>query len=241
MVGVGRRGPTRHAGLGGPALREDTGLGGPALQYLALWASAEGESSSMSRTTSIGFIATLGLTLLAPATAWAGNPIAVTPYPVAAGQSVTIQYDPTGRVLDGAGQVYLHYGFNNWATVVSPDPAMGWNAGASAWEATVAVPTNAYQLDFVFHNGSGTWDNNGGADWHLLVMGSASWDVDGQLDDDAILIAENNGYPLYAGVRGTILYVAAPGASSGNDHFIFVADTPGSPAPAPWEKRGPAP
>jgi hypothetical protein len=47
----------------------------------------------------------------------------------------------------------------------------------------------------------------------------------GQLDDDAILVAENNAYALYAGVRGTILYVAAPGASGGNDHFIFVAGT----------------
>ncbi|MCP4594023.1 MAG: DUF5110 domain-containing protein [bacterium] len=168
------------------------------------------------------------------------NPIDVAPYPVVAGQQVTIQYDPTDRVLDGAAQVYLHYGFNDWTPTTSPDPAMSWNAAESVWEATVDVAMSAYQLDFVFQDGQGTWDNNGGADWHLFVIGGAAgqWNVDGVLDDDATLIAENNGYELYAGVRDTILYMAATGASGGNDHFVFVANTPGSSVSAPWDKSG---
>ena len=148
----------------------------------------------------------------------------VSPYPIAAGDSVTIQYDPAGRVLEGASQVYLHYGFDGWSPAVDPDPAMSWNAGESVWEATADVSETANQLDCVFHNGGGTWDNNDDSDWHVLVINnSQQWIVDGQLDDGATLVAENNGNKLYAGVRGTILYIAAPGATGGNDHFIFFA------------------
>ncbi len=166
--------------------------------------------------------------------------VGVDPYPVQAGESVTIQYDPSGRVLESAGQVYLHYGFNDWSIGVNPDPPMSWNAGEGVWEKTVTADAGAYQLDFVFNNGFGTWDNNFGADWHVLTIGSNSvqWNVDGILDEDAILVAENNGYELYAGVRDTTLYIAATGARSGNDHFIFVSDNPGSQQSAPWDKNG---
>jgi hypothetical protein len=194
----------------------------------------------MPRTVSTCLVAGVMFALLAsPEPASGGSAVDAIPYPVAAGQSVTVQYDPADRVLDGASPVYLHYGFNDWNPAVSPDPTMSWNAAESVWEATVDVPINASQLDVVFRNGSGTWDDNDHADWHLFVVAtSEQWNIDGQLDEDAMLVAENNGYALYAGVRGTILYVAAPGASGGNDHFIFVAGTPGSLVSAPWDKDG---
>ncbi len=175
--------------------------------------------------------------LLAASPALHGNTVDVSPYPIAGGQPVTIQYDPAGRVLESAGQVYMHYGFNEWSPVINPDPAMSWNAAESVWQATVDVPLSAYQLDVVFNDGD-DWDNNDGADWHLIVIGGQQWVVDGQLDDDATLIAQNNGNELYAGVRGTVLYVAAPGASGGNDHFIFLAGSPGGMVSAPWGKDG---
>jgi len=182
---------------------------------------------------------TIVLILLSSAALYSGT-VAVDPYPVQAGEQVTIQYDPAGRVLAGAAQVYLHHGINGWNPTASPDPAMTWNAGEGVWEITINVSAAAYQLDFVFQNGAGTWDNNDGADWHLYAIGETvnQWTIDGELDADAVLIGQNNGYALYAGVRGTTLYLAAPRAVEGNDHFIFLAQTPGTLRSAPWDKLG---
>ncbi len=166
--------------------------------------------------------------------------IDVQPYPVVAGESVTIKYDPSGRMLDGTYQVYIHYGFNDWNPVISPDPAMTWNSVESCWEITVDVSLAANQFDVVFNDGAGTWDNNNGADWHLFVVGGMTeqWTINGQLDAEAFLIGENNGYSLYAGLRGNTLYFAAPRAADGHDHFVFLTGAPGSLATAPWDKAG---
>ena len=158
-----------------------------------------------------------------------------------AGQALTIQYNPTGRPLDGAASVYLHYGYDNWNPVISPDPQMNWNATDSVWQTTVNVPGNVGQIDMVFNDGQGNWDNNGGADWHFPVTGGEpvdEWVMDGQLDGDAALAAQNGALVLYAGLKGTTLYVAALDAGEGNDHFIFVADPPGALQSAPWAKAG---
>lgn len=184
------------------------------------------------------YSALIGLALFGSARA--DVPIAIDPYPVIAGQTVTIAYNPAGRVLDGAAQVYLHHGINGWNPTASPDPAMTWNAGDAVWEITIEVAATAWQLDIVFNDGAGTWDNNSGADWHLFVVGGNAnqWNIDGELDADAVLVAQNGGNALYAGVRGTTLYVAAPRAASGNDHFIFLSGSPGALTSAPWDKSG---
>ncbi len=178
------------------------------------------------------------LLLIAAPAALGDRVVDVTPYPVVAGEVAQLAYDPAGRMLDGAGQVYLHYGFNGWSWGVDPDPPMQWNAADAVWEMAVEVPADAEQLDVVFHDGLGNWDNNNGADWHLFVVGRPRWKVDGVRDDDAVLVAESNGHQLYAGVRGTTLYVAVPGAAAGNDHFVFLADSPGFLTSAPWAKSG---
>jgi hypothetical protein len=104
-----------------------------------------------------------------------GGPVAVSPNPPVAGDSVTIQYNPTGRVLASAGQVYLHLGWNNWNPVVSPDAAMTFNSASNWWQYTVVtVPANATNLNCVFNNGSGTWDNNGGANWNFNVSANSN-------------------------------------------------------------------
>ena len=170
-----------------------------------------------------------------------GDVVTVSPNPPQAGQNVTISYNPGGRPLAGAPQVYLHYGFDNWNPVIQPDPAMTWNGAEAVWQVTVPVVSYATQLDLCFNNGAGTWDNNNGADWHFNVTGGTpppGWVLDGQLDAAARLVAENGALQLYAGLSGTTLYVAAPDAGEGNDHFIFVAAVPGNLRPAPWAKAG---
>ena len=170
-----------------------------------------------------------------------GDVVTIDPDPAEAGEDVYITYDPDGRPLAGASQVCLHYGFNGWDPVISPDPAMTWNATDSVWEVTVPVQSSATQLDMAFSDGGSTWDSNGGSDWHFTVTGggpSEEWVMDGQLDAGATLVAENNGIQLYAGLIDDDLYVAVTDGGEGNDHFIFVAETPGALQAAPWSKSG---
>ncbi len=170
-----------------------------------------------------------------------GDVVTLEPNAPTAGQPVTIQYNPAGRPLAGASQVCIHYGFNQWNPTINPDPPMTWNAAESVWQITVTVSPSATQLDMVFNNCAGTWDNNNGQDWHFPVQGGGpvdDWEIDGQLDADAEIVAQNGALKLYAGLKGTKLYVAAPDAGEGNDHFIFVASPLGALRAAPWAKAG---
>ncbi len=84
---------------------------------------------------------------------------------------VKIVYRPANRPLAAAGQVYLHAGRNGWQDRITPRPAMVRNG--DAWETTIPVLPGTAMLDLVFtsapEGGAGTWDNNGGADWHVAV------------------------------------------------------------------------
>jgi hypothetical protein len=168
-----------------------------------------------------------------------GDTVTVNPDPVVAGQSVLVTYDPLGGPLAGASQVYMHYGFNNWAAV-PPDFAMTWNAAESVWTGSVPVTAAANQFDVVFNNGAGTWDNNNGQDWHFTVTGAQApaFVMDGVLDASASQVAANGSRQLYAAMNGDVLYVATQDAGEGNDVFIYVADTPGSLVAANWAKAG---
>ncbi len=172
-----------------------------------------------------------------------GDTVVVTPEPLVAGGFATVSYDPTGRPLAGATTVRLHYGFNNWQQVANPDATMTWNAKTQRWTATVPVVSTAVQFDFVFNNGSGTWDNNGGADWHYAVEGGEptdEWELDGALDADAVLVASNaaGSRRVWAGLKGTTLYVASEDAGEGDDIFVFVAEVERALRAAPWAKAG---
>ena len=169
-----------------------------------------------------------------------GQRVTIEPDPAVAGQTATIRYEPAGGPLFGAAQVYLHYGFNNWNPVIDPDPAMTWDPNSGRWTASVFVQTDATQLDMVFHDGLGTWDNNNGADWHFAVVGGqpGTWQMDGVLDSAATLLAANGSMHLWAGIEGSVLYVATEDAGEGYDHFIYVAGVPGPPRGANWAKAG---
>ena len=96
----------------------------------------------------------------------------VSPAPPTAGTPVTVLYYAAGGPLASATTVDIHLGWNNWGTVISPDPAMTFNSASNRWEYTSTVPANATQLDADFNNGTGTWDNNGGAgnDYRFAVV-----------------------------------------------------------------------
>jgi hypothetical protein len=172
-------------------------------------------------------------------TSTGGSNVMVNPDPAVAGQPALISYDPGGDNLASASQVYLHYGFNNWETVL-PDVAMAWNGTDGRWSLSVPVSTDAAQLDFVFNNGAGAWDNNGGQDWHFDVVGAQApaFEMDGQLDGVADQVAANGGRHLYAALAGDVLYLATEDAGEGNDVFIYLADQPGALRSANWAKAG---
>ncbi len=172
----------------------------------------------------------------------AGNlSVTINPDPAVAGELVTVSYDASGGPLAGANPVFLHYGFDQWSTVISPDQQMQWNAATQRWDAMVPVISSATQLDLVFHDGSGTWDNNNGQDWHFAVEGgtpAGGFDMNGALDSTAVALASHSGQTLYAALIGDVLYVATQDAGEGNDHFIYVADQPGDLVSANWAKSG---
>lgn len=168
--------------------------------------------------------------------------VTITPNPAIGGQSATITYDAAGGPLASASQVYLHYGYNGWASVISPDPAMTYDPVEEVWTISVPVNANASQISMVFNNGAGTWDNNNGADWHFSVVPDPNalpeFEMDGSLDAGVQLMASANGLNLWADLRDGILYLATESARNANDHFIYVALNPGAMQTANWGKAG---
>jgi hypothetical protein len=100
--------------------------------------------------------------------------VCVSPVPPMQGSNVTVSYDASSGPIPGANPVKIHLGWNNWANVISPDPTMTFNTNNSRWEYTTAAAVFATQLDCVFNNGSGTWDNNSGQDWHFVVASNTA-------------------------------------------------------------------
>ncbi|MEO8615146.1 MAG: hypothetical protein ABI600_08405 [Luteolibacter sp.] len=101
--------------------------------------------------------------------------VATTPAAPSDCASVTITYDPTGRNLANASPVYIHIGRNGWLNRVIPRPLM--TLVGTKWEYTYnPLPgTTAIDVDFTSapENGTGVWDNNGGADWHIATTACA--------------------------------------------------------------------
>ena len=177
---------------------------------------------------------------------WVGQPgnaggerVIVDPQPVIGGEEVTIRYDARGGPLGGAAQVYAHVGFDNWSTVVSPDPLMNDPDNDAVWTLTVPVPSSAGQLDLVFNNGAGVWDNNNGQDWHFAVQGvQPAFGMDGLLDSTAVLVGQSGGVSLWAAASGDTLYIASTPATTGQDRFILLAGQAGGQRAAMWAKAG---
>ena len=133
--------------------------------------------------------------------------VCVSPVPPVQGSAVTIAFTPAGGPLASAGSVFIHLGWNNWTTV-PPDAAMTFNSASNRWEYTANIPATATQLDCVFNNGSGTWDNNGGADWHFAVSNNS----------DPQLPATPTGFIATANSNSVVLSWSA--ASGATGYFV---------------------
>ena len=94
------------------------------------------------------------------------NGVSIVPGVPTAGQSVTVSYDPAGRALASATNVYIHHGYNgaNWTTV----PGVAMSKPGAYWTYTHTVPVAATSIVMCFNN-STTWDSNGGNNWTFAV------------------------------------------------------------------------
>ncbi len=97
------------------------------------------------------------------------------PSPPVRGEDVMITYHSTGRNLEGASDVRIHYGTNNWTPTAITDPqnaAVMMETTDDVWEFVFEVPQGAVQIDMVFNNGAPptVWDNNDGNDWHFPTV-----------------------------------------------------------------------
>ncbi|MFM7179869.1 MAG: hypothetical protein ACKO2G_00095 [Verrucomicrobiales bacterium] len=104
-----------------------------------------------------------------------GEVVSISPGQPADNAPITITYDPTGRNLSSASQVYIHLGRNGWQNVITPRPAM--TKVGNKWQYTLAAWPGTTMLDMAFTSASGsggTWDNNGSQDWHFSVTSSGS-------------------------------------------------------------------
>jgi|LakMenEpi03Aug12_release.lakeMendotaPanAssembly.Ray.scaffolds.fasta_scaffold146591_2 hypothetical protein len=100
-----------------------------------------------------------------------GTLVTVPDFP-ASGSTVTIVYDPAGRSLANASQVYIHFAADDWANRVTPRPAMQLVDGR--WIFSYAIPPGSKVLKMVFTENAevqtaGLWDNNNWTDWSLPV------------------------------------------------------------------------
>jgi len=86
-------------------------------------------------------------------------------------EPVLITYHPNAGVLQGVAQIYAHVGFNNWSTVLDPDPAMS-PQDANNWQYSIVPIEGATNINLVFNDGATTWDNNSGNDWRFAVTGA---------------------------------------------------------------------
>lgn len=89
-------------------------------------------------------------------------------YP-AKGGTVTLSYavGHPGSPLFGK-PIYAHVGYNNWQGVYQTAQLTP-NGFTGRHEITIPVPPHATELNIVFTDKNGSWDNNGGRNWKILV------------------------------------------------------------------------
>ncbi|MBP7830448.1 MAG: alpha amylase C-terminal domain-containing protein, partial [Kiritimatiellae bacterium] len=81
---------------------------------------------------------------------------------------VTITYRENEGPLTNAANVYLYIGHDGWLDASSPGTAMT-ESPAGTWTAAYSIPAGARRLNFVFHDGAGTWDNHYDQNWSVAV------------------------------------------------------------------------
>ena len=98
------------------------------------------------------------------------------PPTITQGGSVDIYYNTiAGTLPDNASNVLIHLGWNDWTNVED----LPMTAGTDGWWSFhFDIPDEADVIDFVFQDGQGNWDNNGGQgiDWHIGVDVPGLWE-----------------------------------------------------------------
>jgi len=116
-----------------------------------------------------------------------------------AGDELTLSYFYVneGNPLFGK-PVYAHIGNDNWQNVFDTG-ALLFNGAVSRFETTITVPNGASELNVVFHDNAGTWDNNSGSDWTIPIQPSAP--AESQMaspDEDVEDVAPDANTPEYS-------------------------------------------
>lgn len=83
---------------------------------------------------------------------------------------VEISYQQSDGPLNGKTNVVLSIGYNGFQFI--QDMVMTNQAGT--WVTTYEVPVGAGEINFVFHDGAGTFDNNFGSDWNIGIANCAN-------------------------------------------------------------------
>lgn len=99
-----------------------------------------------------------------------GAPAEVTVNPAApqACVPVTITYRANEGPLTNAAEVYLYVGHDGWLDVSSPGTPMT-ESPEGTWTVAHTILAGTRRLNFVFHDGLGTWDNHSGQNWSVAV------------------------------------------------------------------------
>ena len=119
---------------------------------------------------------------------------------------VTLRYFQNAGALQTATQIYAHVGRNGWQNVMPSDPPM--TKFTNRWEYIYQPPAGTLQIDAVFNNGAGTWDNHSSADWHFAVSNCnpiaepSGVAITNPLPHTLTVSNEIAGYPLF-GTCGT--------------------------------------
>lgn len=98
-----------------------------------------------------------------------GDAVDYDPNQLSQGKALTIFYN---GFLSSGSHVYLHWGENGWQNVVTSDKPMIKRADGF-WQTTISVPIDATQINFVFNDGNGNWDNNGGNNWNPSISAAS--------------------------------------------------------------------
>ena len=93
------------------------------------------------------------------------------------GGTIEIFYDSEqGALENNISSLFIHLGYNGWQDVDDYEMFYQPQIPDGNWFKFIYnIPENAETVDFVFTDGNGTWDNNGGVgiDWHISL--SSFW------------------------------------------------------------------
>ena len=130
-------------------------------------------------------------------------------------KDLTITYNPAGRPLQGVSPVKVQL---DWQPSVSPPTAPDMTQTGAVWTYTTAIPADQTNLVFYFHNGAGTNDDNGGAQWSTPIYACStgpataiSFDPPAPNGCGNVTISYSPNYGVLKGATGVCIHVGRNG------------------------------